>query len=228
MSKYLEEWDKSYSNGDNHAFYSDYHLLVFLSRYIKKKTGVKTFETKRNYKNVLEVGCGIGSNTFLLDDFGFDVTSVDLSNKAISVAKQRAIEEGREHLVECFQQADASNLPFDNNNFDFVTSISVLDSMPLEVAKKAFDEIYRVLKPGGLFHLNLVCADGYKVPLEFYGAVVVEDELEKGTIQLYYNWELIKEITKDKFDILDAELVERSRILATGKDKRYYLTLCKK
>ena len=41
---------------------------------------------------VLDVGCGAGNNAIYLASRGFDVTGVDVSAKAISIAKQKASE----------------------------------------------------------------------------------------------------------------------------------------
>lgn len=43
---------------------------------------------------VLDVGCGDGGNAIYLADKGFEVTGVDVSAKAISLAKQKAREAG--------------------------------------------------------------------------------------------------------------------------------------
>ena len=51
--------------------------------------GFAQFERWRG-KNVLEVGCGIGTDTINFARAGAQVTAVDLSGKSLEVARQRA------------------------------------------------------------------------------------------------------------------------------------------
>jgi 2-polyprenyl-3-methyl-5-hydroxy-6-metoxy-1,4-benzoquinol methylase len=44
--------------------------------------------------NVLEIGCGTGTNAVWLAEQGFQVTGMDISSNAIAVARQRAKEKG--------------------------------------------------------------------------------------------------------------------------------------
>lgn len=40
---------------------------------------------------VLDVGCGAGSHSLLLQQMGFDVTAIDISHKAVEVARRRGV-----------------------------------------------------------------------------------------------------------------------------------------
>ncbi len=66
---------------------------------------------------VLDVGCGDGNNAIYLASRGFDVTGIDVSAKAISIAKQNA----REAEVDVtFITLDALNLGTLAKRFDTV------------------------------------------------------------------------------------------------------------
>ena len=94
---------------------------------------------------LLEVGCGMGTDSIQLAREGFDVHGVDLTENAIDLAQKRF------SLYEqkgSFQVGDAENLPFDDDTFDIVYSFGVLHHTP--DTQKSIDEVYRVLKPGGL------------------------------------------------------------------------------
>lgn len=94
---------------------------------------------------VLDVGCGTGILLKILSSV-HDVSGIDYSEDAISFCKLR-------ELVSV-KQASANDLPFEDENFDLVTCMDVLYHKGVDV-KKALSEIYRVLKPGGIFAINL-------------------------------------------------------------------------
>lgn len=93
---------------------------------------------------VLDLGCGPGLFSLLLDSAGMDVIGVDYSDgmidKAVSNAKDKASSAK-------FMRMDAQALDFENNSFDLVVSRDLFWN--LERPEKAYREILRVLKPKG-------------------------------------------------------------------------------
>lgn len=103
------------------------------------------YEFKKNEgKKVLDVGCGPGWITKGYAKAKAKITSVDLSSNSVFMAKQHL---AYFNLKSNFNVADAENLPFKNNSFDFVCSDGVLHHTA--DTKKGVQEVYRVLKPGG-------------------------------------------------------------------------------
>lgn len=105
-------------------------------------------------KKVLEIGCGMGCMIMNWAQHGANVTAVDLNPVAIEYTKKRF---STYNLNGDIQEADAENLPFSDNTFDYIYSWGVLHHTP--GTEKAINEIYRVLKPGGscgvmLYHRN--------------------------------------------------------------------------
>lgn len=96
-------------------------------------------------KRILEVGSGSGGHSALFKKYGADVTAVDITKeRVLSTAKKLSLIKEGEGLV---LQADAENLPFADECFDFVYSNGVLHhSENTEVCVK---EVFRVLKPDG-------------------------------------------------------------------------------
>ena len=95
-------------------------------------------------REVLEIGCGVGSDLVRFAKAGALVKGIDLSPKSVGIAKARL------SLYKCGGEAyvaDAENLPFKDDEFTLVYSWGVLHHTP--DIDKAISEIHRVLKPKG-------------------------------------------------------------------------------
>lgn len=97
-------------------------------------------------KNVLEYGCGTGSNAFDIARLGGRVVGIDISPVAIKMATKQAAAEGLSDRAE-FLLMNAEELPFDDASFDIIGGSGILHHLDLE---KSYGEIARVLKPGGV------------------------------------------------------------------------------
>jgi ubiquinone/menaquinone biosynthesis C-methylase UbiE len=95
-------------------------------------------------EKVLEVGCGVGSDTVMFAKRRANITAIDLSPHSVAFAKQNI---ALHNLKADILVADAEQLPFPDETFDLVYSWGVLHHTP--DIRKALGEIYRVLKPGG-------------------------------------------------------------------------------
>jgi ubiquinone/menaquinone biosynthesis C-methylase UbiE len=82
-------------------------------------------------KKVLEVGCGIGTDTINFARAGASVTAVDLSDQSLSLARQRAKIFGLDHRI-TFYQANAEELGtvVPDESFDMVYSFGVIHHTP--------------------------------------------------------------------------------------------------
>jgi len=95
-------------------------------------------------KQVLEVGCGAGTDLVRFARGGAHVTGVDLSSSAIALARQNFAQHGLEADL---READGERLPFANDSFDLVYAHGVVQYTPDDRA--LVRECHRVLKPGG-------------------------------------------------------------------------------
>lgn len=104
------------------------------------------FERWRGGK-VLEIGCGIGTDTISFARAGARVTAVDLTEKSLEVARQRARVCGVEDRVR-FIQADAERLtesvPIEE--YDLIYSFGVIHHTPHPGA--VLDQLRRYAGPG--------------------------------------------------------------------------------
>jgi len=124
----------------------DYFREIALHRYniqYRYIPSIAEFDSWKN-KNVLEIGCGVGTDGLQYARNGANYTGVDLTKRAVETAKKHFKLFGVDGK---FIQTNAERLPFDDNTFDLVYSFGVLHHTPN--FQDAFDEVHRVLKPGG-------------------------------------------------------------------------------
>lgn len=119
--------------------------LASLGQVRRWRKEVRRAVVTRPAMRVLDVAAGTGASSIEFMRAGADVVAVDFS--------EGMLEEGRRRHPEIdFRQADAMNLPFEDNSFDAVTTSFGLRN--IEDFDRALREFYRVLRPGG--HL-VVC-----------------------------------------------------------------------
>jgi demethylmenaquinone methyltransferase/2-methoxy-6-polyprenyl-1,4-benzoquinol methylase len=95
---------------------------------------------------ILDLCCGSGQVTRFLVNFSENVTGLDASPLSIQRA-QKNVPNAR--YIEAF----AEDMPFADNLFDVVHTSAALHEMQSEQLPKIIKEVYRVLKPGGVFTL---------------------------------------------------------------------------
>lgn len=140
-----------------------------------------------NDKNikVLDWGCGYGQCSFILKNLGLSVHAVDIESRPI-LEKSDIPFQKLEHEFK---------LSFPDNSFEVVVSFGVLEHVSNET--ESLKEIYRILKPGGLFFcFNLPYFYSYGQKLAHLRGNYYHDRL--------YLESMIKEIAKkNNFELLD-------------------------
>lgn len=101
--------------------------------------------------SILDFGSGAGDLAFEIErilEGEARVVGIDPSPEMVAVANKKAAK--RKSQVQ-FQVEAVEKMSFVDNTFDVVTSSFVLHHLPKELQLKAFKELRRVLKPGGMF-----------------------------------------------------------------------------
>jgi demethylmenaquinone methyltransferase/2-methoxy-6-polyprenyl-1,4-benzoquinol methylase len=95
-------------------------------------------------QTILDLCCGGGQATQYLVNIGGPVTGLDASPKALARAKL-AVPDAT------YVQGMAEALPFGDRQFDLVHTSVALHEMTPDQLNQILAEVYRVLKPGGIF-----------------------------------------------------------------------------
>jgi demethylmenaquinone methyltransferase/2-methoxy-6-polyprenyl-1,4-benzoquinol methylase len=96
----------------------------------------------------LDLATGTGDIAFRLADAGARVSGIDVTQRMIELARQKAAPRaGRQHAAPMFLVGDMIGLPFADESFDIATAGYGLRNVP--DLRAAIDEIHRVLKRGG-------------------------------------------------------------------------------
>lgn len=113
---------------------------------------------------VLDAGCGSGRNLVYFLRSGYEVFAVDESEEAILQLRKLAATLAPHLPAENFRVGPIEELSADYTDFDVVLSSAVLHFARDEGQWQAMvNEMWRVLKPGGIFFARLASTIGIEV-----------------------------------------------------------------
>lgn len=129
-------------------------------------------------KNVLDIGCGGGILSESMAARGAQVTGIDLSEKALSVAKLHMLESGQQNLA--YQLISAEALAAERpQNFDVVTCMEMLEHVPDPAS--IVNACAQLVKPGGYVFFSTINRNLKAYALAVIGAEYVLNMLPRGT-----------------------------------------------
>jgi len=168
-------------------------------------------------QEVLDVGAGTGNFALLAAAEGASVVASDLTPKLMERGRERAAAEGVE--LE-WAEADAEELPFDDDRFD--CTASVFAAMFAPRPERVAHELFRVTRPGntvgmanwvaegfsgrmfGLFNEYVPRPKGVPAPVEWGAEDVVRDRFEG----LAGSLEMERRTVPFDFDSVDSMMTE--------------------
>ena len=142
-----------------------------MSEYYKLKTNDK----------ILDIGCGKG---FLLYDFTKVVKGIDIHGCDIS---EYAIKNSKEEIRDKLQIANATNLPYPDNYFDFVYSINTFHNLHNFELELALKEMNRVSK-----NKKYICVESYRNEVEKANLLYWQVTCESFCTPKEWDWWFIK------------------------------------
>lgn len=144
-----KKWGFDYWDGDRKICYGGYRYMEGrwekVARAMVEQYGIKPGD------RILDVGCGKG---FLLYDFTKIVPGLELYGLDVS---EYAIENSKEEIKDRLQVGNATYLPFPDEYFDFVFSITTLHNLHCYDLYEALREIERVGKKN-----KYICVESYR------------------------------------------------------------------
>jgi ubiquinone/menaquinone biosynthesis C-methylase UbiE len=104
--------------------------------------GMKMFPPRKGMA-VLDIGCGTGAYLERYQRAGCNVSGIDQSPSMLQVARNRLGESADLYM------GDASNMPYQDKEFDLIVMSTVLHEMPRAVRSAVINEAKRTIKEDG-------------------------------------------------------------------------------
>lgn len=105
-------------------------------------------EARGTGRRGLDVGCGQGAYVGRMRELGYEVQGIDMSAGQVRFAARRLGDD-------VVQVGSVLDIPAPDETFDFLYIINVLHHLnSVEDQRRAFAELFRVLKPGGLLFIH--------------------------------------------------------------------------
>jgi tellurite methyltransferase len=168
--------------------------------------------------HVLDAGCGRGRNLHYFLRRGFDVSAIDESEEAVAHVRELARDIARRIPGDSFRVARVEEMPFADGSFDVVVSSAVLHFARDEEHWWAMvRDMFRVLKPGGVYFARLATSIGHESRIQQIGErrYVLPD----GSTRFLVDEELIMRATADMggtlLDPLKTSVVQDTRSMMT-------------
>ncbi|MGB8658240.1 MAG: class I SAM-dependent methyltransferase [Candidatus Zixiibacteriota bacterium] len=143
-------------------FYEEDERVLSASPSYCARNAVEVF-SRYNKRTILDLGCGVGRDSFHLVENGFRVVGVDLAESGLMIAN-RVRKNRRKELT--LLKADARNLPFLNASFEGVYCFGLLHEFTGETKEndiaEVMNEIHRVLQSSGILVLAVLSGEPEK------------------------------------------------------------------
>lgn len=129
--------------------YDGLNRVISLGTDVSWRKKVVALVKKAKPETVLDIATGTGDLAIMLTQTqAKKIIGLDISKGMLAIGDQKVKKKNLENTV-TMQWGDSENLPFSENTFDAITVAFGIRNF--ETLEKGLLEIYRVLKPGGIF-----------------------------------------------------------------------------
>ena len=195
------------------------NFIRLIDRLAKPMIELHSNSIHKNEKKLVDVGSGRGGAGIHANKaYGLEVLGVDLTPYNVNQANENAKKRGVSGHVS-FIEGNALDIPVPSESVPMVWSIESPAHFPDK--RKFVTEVYRILKPGGIFTFSDLLAVEQNIntyPDEYHGFLRVWDVPYLETYQSYLT--MLKEIG---FEIQHSEIVTKNNIDVYVRHARRYL-----
>jgi SAM-dependent methyltransferase len=140
LSKNINLWNRLFVKKKFNPIYPSEEIQAFQKNHLKKASS-----------KILDCGFGNGRNTFFLSGCGYNIFGIDSSIESVKNIKKKLNKNDRWK----FKLNNFTKINFTNNFFNAVIADGVMYYADQENIINGINEIYRVLKKGGVARINL-------------------------------------------------------------------------
>lgn len=154
--------------------YDGLNRVISLGTDVSWRKKVVAAVAATNPDSILDIATGTGDLAIQMANTGAKrIVGLDLSEGMLNVGRKKIADKNFDVEIEMIQ-GDSENLPFEDNSFDAITvAFGVRNFENLE---KGLEEIFRVLKPSGIFvvlETSVPTKFPYKQGYRFYSNLIL-------------------------------------------------------
>jgi len=169
---------------------------------------LSTMFHENEVKRILDLGCGTGRHLAFLSQAGFEVSGLDSSKTALSLAKKWLREEELDADIHLGRMEES--FPYPDGHFDAVISVQVIHHNLIQDILTTVNEIVRVLKIGGHLFITVPILgpkpenpeDDWKLHQVEDGTFIPQSGPESGIPHHYFTEKELHEVFRN-FKILE-------------------------
>ncbi len=201
-------WQRHYENYD---FFQNQ-----LDRY--KETIKFHINNMESCQTILDTGAGSGNLTIALAKIGKSITAIDNEPYALDLLEKKAKQNS---LTVSIIRADVQRLPFQDYSFDGVTSMFLIPF--IEDSKQYFTEVFRILKPNGIFSASIRAPvqhvkDGWNIKKDIMEMLTKDNVLPK----YQKEWESFLHTSKENAKTVDSKNITDDKIKQMLRDIGFF------
>lgn len=146
FQKWKDFYLKAEKTSTEQVWPSENLVRMFKGKYISN------LDNKYSGKKVIDIGFGSGNNLVFLNNLGLQLYGTEVTQEICDLYSARL---NQLNVSALLKQGTNSNIPFEDNTFDYLVSWNVIHYESSEENMiKAIKEYSRVLKPGGRIFIS--------------------------------------------------------------------------